>query len=580
MRKNSMGVRVLSLLLALTMVLSLCGCRDDGERPEMETNDNGEISITDQERATRPAEGPIAQMHNDDTIASHIAHNAEVNPAPVPEREAKEFHLFVTNNETMLGFVNSGNQMTDYVNGLQSALKAAHDMYGNLYSHSLATGGAAEALDDRKVQAHTYYYGNELSAEGALASLFRSGTPFGENALSLIVSNFVEPGFDLTCLSDGIKQYFDSYERSAACVVGFSSYFEGDFHIPQITAAGERTTFCIQNFKGEVPCYMVVVGPQEAVEQYTERLFKYLDNQNVTYSYENFSNCIYEEHFAQPLVFDLVSDIKAQKLPTGTPFSYNTGTLTEHEAGNAYFTTYANVETRDGMDRKKVRGETEPTVPEDAVKVANSSQIALMSRNYDGVSNFDYETALYIYNKDTQTWADAGKNAQLMVNATLTPVSGEWKVPVVDKEYVFLADNREEMYAAVQLDFGTDDILSRDEVYRLEMKIHLNQEQGSKAGEIDGTGLNGYYIDNNTYYSIRDVLNRGRLLSGDFRWTALFPGERDTVTGVVCKTPNLEALLISLRELEDDYKTHTEMYTYLDFVFNIREKGASGGRRG
>ena len=96
-------MRFLSLLLALVMVLSLCGCRkDETARPTMETNENGEISITDQERATRPAEGPVAQMHNDDTIAAHIAHNAEVNPTPVPERDAEEFHIYVTNNETML----------------------------------------------------------------------------------------------------------------------------------------------------------------------------------------------------------------------------------------------------------------------------------------------------------------------------------------------------------------------------------------------------------------------------------------------------------------------------------------------
>ena len=591
MRKNSMGVRVLSLLLALAMVLSLCGC-SGGRRPTEPAADGDINVIEDQTRPTISSEEADKYMHNDPAVAAHIAHNKAVDPTTPPDRQASEFHVFVTNTETMKGFVDAKNQVTDYLDGLQSAFTAAHEMYqNNLFSHSMVREGSgglhwgeAREMTDlvtQEIQAPSFYEGNVLPADGALAPLFRSGeTPFQDDALTLIVTNFVEPRFDLNSLTVGIEKYFDEYTQSAACIIGFTSYFEGNFHIPQHASSGSRSTFFIENFKGEVPYYMVVVGPEADVKAYTEKMFKHLDTKKVSYSYEHFSNNVYEEHFSQPLVFDVIPDVKAQKLPYNTPFSYNTGTLTEHAEGSAYFATYANVETRDGTERKKAgRGETEPTVPDDAVKISNSSQIALISRNYDGVSSFQYETALYVYNKDTKNWQEAGKNAELMVNATLTPVSGEWKVPVVDKEYVILADAREEMYAAVQLDFGTDDILSRDEVYRLEMKIHLNQEQGSKGNGANGSGLSAYNTDNTTYYAVRDDLARGLLSSGDYRWTALYQNEKDAVTPVVGKTPNLESLLISLRQLEGKYKTHTEMYTYLDFVFNIREKGA-GGRRG
>lgn len=590
MKNRSLGRRLTSLLLAIALLLTLCGCGGRNPDPEDAPSADGTI-VESVPKATVSKEDEDKYMHNDPTILSHMAHNKELDPTPPADRRADEFHIYVANTETMQGFVNA-QRVTAYQDGIKSAFDAAYDMYQNLYSHSMirqgSTGlywGETEEVDDlftRDVLSPLFYEGNVLPMDGALAPLFRKGaTPFQENALTLIVSNFVEPGFDLNSVSVGIEKYFDSYTRSAACVIGFTSYFEGKFHIPQYSSAKDKSTFYLYNFKGEVPYYMVVVGPQSDVKEYTEKLFKYLDTCEVDYGYEHFSNSVYEEVFAEPLVFDAIPDVKAKKLPLDTPFSYNTGTMTEHAEGNAFFTTYSSVETRDGAsDSDTGRGKSkdkDAESGEDVTKVSASTQISLISRNYDGVSVFDHEYTLYVYDQDTKTWKDAGKNAIQKMNVEVRPQAGPLEKTVVDKTYVILSDNREEMYVSVRLDFGTEDILNRDEIYRLEMKLHLNQ-QTQGTGTANGSGLSDRSITSTAYYAIRDELIAGDN-NGNYVWSAMLQAPREKAARVFAKTPNLDALLISLEQLEGKYKTHTEMYSYLDFVFNIKDGKGSRSRR-
>jgi len=583
MRNRSICRRLTAMLLAVATLLSLCGCGKSDSEPSQKTIDYDPAS--------------------DAVISSHIDHNKKLNPEIATDREAGEFHFYVANTETMQGFV--CDKVTAYQDAVTSAFNAAYDIYNVLYSHSMTRMGSSglywgeeETVDDQflgKVLSSNFYAGNVLPTGGAIPALFRGdvGTPFQEDALTVIVSNFVEPYFDLTSLSVGIEKYFSEYNRSAACVIGFSSYFEGNFHVPQ-SGTKDKTTFFLKNFKGNVPCYMVVVGPEADVKQYTEKLFEYLGRRKVVYNYEHYTNSLYEQVFANPLTFDVIEDPKLKKAPTTTALSYNTGNLTEHESGSAYFSTYTGVETRDGntgdaserktlKDRKAEREKTEEAaaatvaeeVDENAVKVSKSTQISLISRNYDGVSQYALaEPALYVYDRTTGEWKDAGKNAQKLITTVLEPKTGLTETHM-GQEYTVLADNREEIYVSAKLDFETDGILSRSEIYRLELKVLLEQDMSAGENSIsaNGSGLSDFSITATDYYKFRDDMIVGDDV-GNYIWTALRGNVQEKTAKILAHTPGLDALLISLRDMEDNYMTDIEMYSYLDFVFNIPDKEA------
>lgn len=572
MRNRSLYRRLVSLLLVFAMMLTLCAC---GARPGEESGEPAETA----ENGERPAptvnkEDADKYMHNDPAIAKHIAHNAVTVPVAAESREATEFHMYVANTETMQGFVNA-KRVTAYQDGVQCAFDAAYNMFDQLYGHSMsAQGWGEEEVDDllmRDILSPSFYT-LALPMDGALAPLFRRDTPFYEDGLTVIVSNFVEPGFDLSFLSSGIQQYFDNYSKSAACVIGFTSYFEGRFHIPQNYRSEDRSTFYIDRFTGDVPCYMVVVGPEASVNQYTEMLFKHLENRQITYDWERYSNSVYEEVFANPLVFDVIPD---QKLPKATAplTSYNTGTLTEHAEGGAFFATYSSVETRDGSaeEGKSSRGsKNEETSAEAAgVKVSKSSQISLISRNYVSGNQYDYDYTLYIYDKSAKQWVDAGKNAWLMATVKVEPQKGPFK-DTKNKDYVILAEDREEMYVSARLDFGTDDILSRDDIYRLEVRLHLNQPTFDDRNQEALSALAHRSINTAEYFSVMDDMSA--LYNDNYVWTGTYQSVRDVALRLFAHTPNLDSLLLNLRDMEKQYETHTEMFTYLDFVFNIRDK--------
>lgn len=593
MKKRSLCRRVISLLLAAATMLSLCACGKE--------EDTGSRAVYD----------PAA----DTVIEDHVRHNRSLNTEIATDRQAEEFHFYVTNTETMTGFV--GGQVTAYQDSVTSVFNAAYDcQFGKYYSHSMNRQGSsglywgeAEELNDQilnRVLSTDFYEGNVLPAAGAVPALFRSESgPFQKNAMTVLVSNFVEPNFDLTSLSMGIEKYFSDYERSAACVIGFSSQFRGNFHVPS-TGNKDRSTVSLMDFTGKVPCYMVVVGPEGDVMQYTEKLFEYLERRNVTYSYEHYSNSLYEQVFAEPLTFDVIEDPKMSKAPTSTELSYNTGNMTEHESGYAYFATYTGVETRDGntsdrksvkdrttaKDRKASRGETteatgapETTAAagEETVKISKSTQIALLSRNYDGVSRYALaEPVLYIYDQETKQWKDAGKNAQKAVSVFMEPKTGLSETHL-GETYIALTDDREEMYVAAKLDFETDGLLTRDQLYRLELKILMEQDAtaGENSTSANGSGLQDYSITAAEYYQFIDDLEENKKWADElhnYQWTALAdmnPADKQIkmkAQKLMAHTPGLDALLISLRDLEDNYKTDIEMHFYLDFVFNIPDR--------
>lgn len=567
MRKNAL--RVLSLLLALMMLLSLCGCAGErgGERPSRGEATEAPENAADEQSKDNPS--PVVtdnDMYNDPAIVAHYNHNTAVSVASVPEREATQFHLYVPSTETMTGFVNA-TTVTAYQDGIQSVVDTADNLFTRMFGHALDYTEASSELVwteteldgkfTRNAQSPVFYEDKPLPTDGALPMLFQGGnTPFAEDGLTVIVSNFVEPGFDVSCIAAGIEDYFDAYPKSGACIIGFTSDFDGEFHIPQYKKTDDRSTLFIHNFEGSVPCYIVVVGPLMETTRYAEQLFKRLDNRKIEYYYEQYSNNVYEEHFANKLVFDVVPAISDCKATYPVLDSYNTGVLTERETGNAYFATAGGASVKDASTRGS------------GVSITKSTQIALISTNYDGESAYAYDYTLYIWDNEAGTWAEAGKNAEAMVYFTMEPQSG-----AVEGMYgTILSAGRREMYVSALLDFGPESTLSRDNVYRLEVRIHLNQENGGGDTDRGMSKLIRQSITSAEYFEVIDELCIAGY--GNKIWTGTDVYIREKALGLFRHTPNLDSLLLSLSEMEGKYETHTEKFTYLDFVFNIKDKDA------
>ncbi len=571
MRNHTHLKRVVSLLLLAAMLLSLCGCGGErGPAPDAEK----------EEKPAEPAAATAAEgsmLKDDAVIQAHIQHNRHLTDPEEPERRAEIFNLYITNNETMAGLV-SDEKITAFQESIQSAYDAASGNHDAMNIHYLdyprgseEPQWISEALSDdmmRNIQSPSFYRKKPLPGTGPLTSMFRQGeNPFEGNALTLIISNFVEPGFDLNALAVGIEEYFDNYDRSAACVIGMRGEYDGVLRLPHHTKTRDNTTFNIEGFQGQVPYYMVVVGPETAVKEYQKTLYTYLESRGIEAACGLYTNSLYKQNIATPLTFDVVADPKSQKIMSPTLYSYNTGKLEEHEEGNAYATTYSSIESNDRN--------TDPVV-----SVSTSSQISLISTNYDGFTQYTAESNLYVYEEIKEGewgWVDAGKNAKTRMAAPLRIIDSNERVDGTVKDEdepknPFITPGRTEYYLGAQLNFAGD-ILSRSQIYRLEVQITLNQAP-AVLGMDPGEALAGFSISTTDYYKmIREKNNLIALTPPHFRAPGDKPLTPRLVEALGC-TPNLDTFLLRLNKLQDKYQDNQVVIQYVDFIFNLPDKSS------
>lgn len=565
--------RMLSLLLAAALVLSLCGCGRDSGGPAPDP-ESGEGSGLPQ---------PVAEadsshvMHNDTEISSHVKHNARLKEPRKPARTADSFDLYVTNAETMEGFV-TGNIIGQYQEAVQGAFSVAGSQFDTLNGYAMeeqpnmpGSQWVRQEMDQSflmQVLSREFYDGRPMAASGVLPTLFQSGTPFTENGVTMILTNFVEPGFDLSALALGIEDYFHSYADSAACVIGFTGEYNGDLYIPRQEKSKQDPTFRGVGCKAELPFYMVLVGPQTSVRNFTEALYKDLESRDVDFKSSNlFTNTVYEQILEQPLDFEVIGDRKVRSATTLLS-SYNTGNMTQDSSGYAYYTTDNGVETSDYSN------------VESGIAIKNSSQIALFTTNYDGSAQYSFDTTLYTYNADTKTWTEASKNAATKAHFSMENMRGVVYDGIGKNEDdigpMLLAAGRDELYCSAVLDFSDGVTLTRDQVYRLEVRIRLNRSNHDAASEAAGSKLAQMSISSAEYYApLQQMLNDDhRLEEGNFKWF----GYTEPAEKVLRKTPNLNAFLNRLAELEDAFRDAEETVQYLDFVFNLSGEKSKRGR--
>ena len=264
-----------------------------------------------------------------------------------------------------------------------------------------------------------------------------------------------------------------------------------------------------------------------------------------------------------PLEFEVIPDQKAGKLAPPVLSSYNTGELNQLESRTVFSATYVGIEARDERSRG---GSGE----EDPVAIRTSTQISAISTNYVPGAEYTFDYCLYALDKDTQTWVEAGKNAQAMVHFTHELMTGEVMEVVENKEVVVLADGREGIYLSALLDFSPESALSRDTVYRLEVQVKLNHPNYDACSEANPNLAKEFSISSSQYYQVVNSLVA--LYTPHRLWRAT---EADLTATAMPYTPNLSAFLTSLELLESSFRPDTEHVEYLDFIFNLGD----GNRR-
>lgn len=546
--------RAVSLLLLCTMLLTLCGC---GQR---DTNKPDDASSAPAKLVDPSAVGDA--LLNDEEIVSHIKNNANINTHR-EVRTAHAFRLIIANTQTMTGFVTS-NVATEYqqcLSGLMSV--ASEEQFITKDAYLLVkdeeTGDVQwenRELDKQlgiRAQKSAFYEGIPLPQEGALGTLADLGREaFPEKALTVIVSNFVEPGNDLNALSAQIEAYFDRYDYSAVCVMGFTSQFRGLFHIPSNELA--NPTFYIGNntderdrFEGKAPFYLVMIGPENAVRDAVTNINDRLEQYEIRGEYCIYTNSLYQQVLTEPLTFDVIGDLKKRKAPVDTIRSYNTGTLVEHNSGNVYYSGI--------LDRVE-------TLDQDSGDaISTSTQISVMSTDYDGVSQYDnWDYQMYAYDPDTGSWEEAGKNDLANATVVIQPESGDDLA-----EELILAQGRREIRVSAKLSFKNG-LLSKNTIYRLTVRLFLNSENAA-IEKMSSDGLTRKFDISRTDYDA--AVNQLANLGGNNKsWTST-GYMQDDVQLALLRTPNLKQFITSLEKLVEKYHDNSDMIEYLDFVFNV-----------
>lgn len=572
MRVKKVFLKVVCSALVALMTLSICGCRPGDVKPR---DSKEEQTAAETAPTAVPAES-AGTFLDDKEIRKQLASNEELR-AEKTIRRADKIQLYIENTETMEGFIAATGQ-SEYQRCIQSTLETAYQMYeqrtvGYLGRSQEENGPGevawctAEADDQfaKDVQERAFYKDNPVQKVGALSTLMQSDPDvFSGDKLSVIVSNFMNPGFDLSPLNREIKEYFDKYEQSAACVIGFTSRYEGEACIPTSGEYTVRTTFLIwpiqdgtQNF--EIPCYVVLVGPESSVREYSDGLLRTMEDRDVRCTSSIYTNSVYEQIIEKPITFEVIPDQKAKKVSPLIMGSYNTGALIQHPDGEAYYTTRTNrAETMDN---------------EEGNYTGKSSQIALISKDYDSETVYeDYEYTLYVYDPETKQWVEANKNDLAKVSVTLSTESGRMTDPGFDKQEIeILASGRRELYLSGKLLFTDDGPLSRDNIYRLEVRLKLNRPNPDAESEANPE-MRAFSISADEYYSALDRISGER--DGNKNLNAN-RGTTDLVQDalyVLKHTPDLKSFLSRLEELEGAYQDDTEVVEYVNFVFNLPEE--------
>lgn len=324
-----------------------------------------------------------AQVETDSVLSEHQAQMEQLS-SNYQERskvtsQGVEFHLYYDDTQSMLGFVEADNGQNTFVNMLDKSIDCAKGMLNDGFSALKAYTLVDEIPNDHKNQElnwtevdivgslqaqflrSDFYTGDHTGhregtldhAEtgtkvGPLARLFLDGSdPFTKGALTVVVTDLREQGFDLDDLVNGLLAYKDSEPTAEICIVGCTSNYTGELSIPVYSNSNAGADIAsISNYDGPAAYYYIMAGPSEQMDRYIGVLQDSLQDENIAWA--TFETLTASE--GEPLNFSLMKNtmenkLAADLLPAGADSSANAAELPAASASGTIRGTAAPVST-------------------------------------------------------------------------------------------------------------------------------------------------------------------------------------------------------------------------------------------
>lgn len=255
------------------------------------------------------------------------------------KKDGTVFRFYYDDTRSMLGFVHASEGKGTFANLLDASVDQAIEMVGarengieRVEAYTLVDevpgDGSNQELNWKEIDAvgslqgyfmtESFYTGSHaghregtlnhvgkdgtVSKLGPLARLFMDGkSPFGEDGLTVIVSDLQEQGFDLYTICDKLKEYCRKVPSAEVCLMSCTSRFKG-----QISAAvysNSETGFdmvSVDDYDGNATFYYLITGPANLVDAYCEGIRSRLgEAEDIIWSSFKNSGSVY----AEPLKF-------------------------------------------------------------------------------------------------------------------------------------------------------------------------------------------------------------------------------------------------------------------------------------
>lgn len=602
-QKEAVGI-----LLLMAMLLSFCSCgsrnesREDGTIPSM---NEAALETTEVISAT-------STWMDDPVIVAHQENNREVMAEKDLDRDAERFDLYVDNIKTMGGFISESS--SEYQRSIQTAIDVAAVMFSdNLYGHAMVdskekTDASSSTLIweeseldknfTRKLRSQSFYNVKILPDYGTLDKLFTEEEPFKAESLSVIVTNFMGDYYDMGVIYNGIQRYFDRYPHSAALLMGYTSQYHGNLYLAD-KDNDDKHEFYITAFRGDIPFYMIVVGPEQAVKDYQQRMEKSLDDQDVKAAMSFYTNSVYECIEAKPLNFRVASDPGSVKEATGIAeqiwtfdsldncgavgewnpnrrwSSFNVGDITINDDGTVIVSRNRGVSTNMARKINRKTQDENRLVAGKYGRTDAARQLTLFSTDYNDRSIYSAEYQLYVFDKQSGEWVEASKGESSMVLFGF----GKQEGPVSDyrdgasdrKSISVLPQDNTEYCLSTRLNYdpAADSVLNKSQIYRLEVRIRLNRANPRAESNATPEELFGFATTEEKFYSFKKMM--GSLLN--YTWQQeLSEQTRETIRDCLNATPKLDFFLDSMSKLEKRYDVDVPIVEYVDIIFETGEE--------
>lgn len=586
--------RLVCLGMAALMILSLCACaKREAVQPAVEAIGTKEMPQTADWQSV---------------FDKHAEINAAIGVHPEAENSCR---VFLENTQFMQVLARSGK------NEYRSSLNAAYSVLDGLFSKqrlfylekaksgelSWTESSDTDVTKNRSTSAD--FYANLVPVmTSPLSSMFQADSLTEYHGLTVLVTNFMEPNFNLSPFRKGVEAYMQNNPESQIAFLAISSEIVGTMYYPQINAAGNTVAASVVNLENRkgigpvtMPFYIILLGPKDMVKNTSEELRSALADNKISVNYNSYQNYAQANTVVQPLSFDMIKPIEKLTSTVQVTSTLSTGKVNlestlqpegaKEETGPANRNSYEKTKYFASMNigtPTRVNGAVFLAgVQARSSGVTNMSEerINLIASNYDPDLPVSLKSwKLYTMNDLTGQWVESTINEAgsvrveeeiITIPETRLNNKGEEEPNgnLVENGIPIQLAGTTCYYINTALD-KTKGILKEGQTYRIEICLDLKQASSPDGDSILGRSLGGgmesLSISDTEYLTSIANLSDGKNYIGSAP-----PQARTAAAAALAKTVNLSSLLSGLESICEECVRNEVIEEYVNIVFRAPE---------